>query len=866
MHPDQFNKLNAFKLNWQNNPTQSANHTDGFYAMRNWQIPAFELLNNAPYMILNAPMGSGKSWMMCLLSAFKMQENQSLRTIIAVPQTIIAPGFITAKIMMPNDTKLHWQIKHNLCDSQKQNRRTVEYLINWLQNSPTSLNDRTIICTHATLVALHRKLRSIHRLDLLNNLLIWIDEAHHVKNVAIESLNGAVLNNGLGELATHILTSSECNAELGLTTASFFRGDRCSLLTPDMEAKFKRFNLPFDEYFKSMKHLKSFSFDFLLCGSDYFKAIELILKQYRGKDIIYIPHPISQHSTGNKYKEVDTIISIYRSVHGGNDKENKLKILDLVNETGRIEKKEFLNSGNLKENRDALDAIITLGMFKEGANWIWANRSIIVGARSSLQDMIQMIGRLFRDAEGKEHVEVIQLLPFALDQQDTEKFEENLNDYLKAILASLILENILNPVVIKTKKSQLPSKDNDLNAELTESNRNWLSLAIPDEAKQEIIVQDVCHNLFGCTSRDERETVAQRVLENHGIIEYKEEVANQILNMFSRRSINMEGISSKDIDIDLIYKTDPLDFLLRYTSRACNIDTFQKLRDAIQMSRRQWRPFQDAKEFVWQLALLSETEWESYTAGKMPQLPLLPHDIPKAPWAAYKEWINLGDFLGTNQIAPRLRKYRPLESARAFAHTLKLHGRDDWNSYTQGKRPDLPPLPDDIPASPSKTYKRAEYGNKWISWNDFLGTGRISNHDKSKNWRPYNEAAGLTQSFKLKNAKDWLRYINGEFKHLPPLPNDIPRKPDEAYSEWIDWPNFLGSGISKFNCNRGFWSFNDARDFAHSLKLSKQTEWNDYCAGRLLHLPPKPMGIPSNPSKKYKNKGWVNLKDWLGTK
>ena len=834
MHPDQFIRQNAFKLNWQNNPQQPENLTDGFYAMRDWQIPAFELLKNAPHMILNAPMGSGKSWLMCLLSAFKMQENQSLHAIIAVPQTIIAPGFIEAKIIMPDSTKLHWLIKHDLCNGKK--TKTVEYIIKWLHSRPTSFNDRTIICTHATLLALHTKLRDVNQLHLLNDLLIWIDEAHHVKNTATEG--NAVDSNSLGKLVTHALTSSACNAELGLTTASFFRGDRCSLLTPDMEAKFKRFNLPFDEYFKSMKHLKSFSYDFLLCGPDYFKALELILKQRRGKDIVYIPHPTSQHSTGNKYKEVETIVDIYHSVHGHNEKGNKLKILDLVNETGRIEKKEFLNSGNLKENRDALDAIITLGMFKEGANWIWADRIIIVGARSSLLDMDQMIGRLFRDAEGKEHVEVIQLLPFALDQQDPEAFQENLNNYFKAILATLILENILNPVSIKARKTLQPSDDNALNTYPSEGNKNWLSLAIPDEAKQELIVRDVCHNLFGCTSREEREQVAQRVLENHGIIEHKKEVANQILNMFSRRSINMDGISSEDIHIDLIYKTDPLDFLLRYTSRACNLDTFQKLRDAIALSKISWRPFEEARDFTRSLNLKNQSDWFKYR-----KTDTFPENIPAYPNEAYanKGWISWGDWLGTGRIASRDYVYLPFEDARTRVRSLNLKNNKEWRIWAKTSKPQ------NIPSSPDKIY----LNQGWISWGDFLGTGSIGSTEKI--FQSFNAAKALAQKLGFKTRLEW--------ESWPERPQDIPSNPSKAYANegWTGWGDFLGTGtVAHFE--KQFRSFHDARTFTHRLSLKGKEDWARWSKSNM-----RPADIPSEPSRTYAEKGWAGWKDWLGT-
>lgn len=877
----QLAKQKGFNFEWISNPEKLTSMNDGFYAMREWQKRAFDLLKDSPAMILNAPMGSGKSWLMCLLSAYKMKADSAVRCIITVPQTIIAPGFVDAKVQMPDGEKIYWKIRDNLCEESAKN--TVNSAIEWLEDPR---GNRVLLCTHATLVAVYKKLKEQGRLTLLNNSLFWIDEAHHVKNCHIEDFD-AVISNGLGELVVYLLNSAENNVQLGLTTASFFRGDRGSLLTSEMESKFLRFNLPYDEYFQSMTHLKSFNFDFLISGHDYANAIAHVVQSRKGKDIIYIPHPVSRCSTGDKIKEAENIVAKYNNIHGGSiihtaeglivlrRADKKFIILDLVNENRRAQKKNFLNNSVLRNDRDSLDAILALGMFKEGANWIWADRSIIVGARSSLVDVIQMIGRLFRDADGKSHVEVIQLLPFSLDQQDEEKFRENLNNYLKAIFASLILENIFNPVKIKMPKEKR-KEESDGNAK--KEIKNWLSALVPDDAKQFALLEDATRQLIEIQTtneqaakdvfvlRDEYQKIIPRVLEQHGINGHKEEVSQQIWNMLARRTLIMQGMSVENIDFDILQRTNPLGLMLRYTSGPCGIDTFQKLRDATATSRGPWRPLEEARQFVSKLGLKSETEWQLYISKKMPNLPVLPHDIPRAPWAAYKDsgWISMGDFFGTSQIAPRLRKYKSYEDASLHVQSLGLRKKEDWFLYIKGQIPGLPPLPADIPACPDKTYRREEYGKKWVGWADFLGTGRVSNQAKSKLYRSYTEAEKYARSLGLKTAKDWLRYINGDFEHLSPLPLDIPRKPDEAYNEWIDWPTFLGSPLNKFNSRRSFWDFETARKFVHSLKLKSQREFIDYCAGKLSHLPPKPLELPSNPSKKYKNSGWQGEKYWLG--
>ena len=594
---DEITRKKAFDFTWERNPCLPSS-IEGYFSMRGWQTRAFAMLRDKPFMILNAPMGSGKSWMMCLLSAYKMRRADSLRTIISVPQTIIAPGFVDAKFQMPDGEFLHWRVTHNLCNKDTK-KSTIQYLIDWLSNSYQNLNDRVLLCTHATLVKAYKRLKAENQLHLLNNLLLWVDEAHHVKNVAMEDIEDVVISNGMGDLVTNLLNSTHHHVQLGLTTASFFRGDRCSLLTPSMESQFKRFNLPYDEYLQSMQYLESFSFDFLLCGDDYINAIGCLVKHRKGKDIIYVPHPKSRLSTGDKYREVKRIFSEYQKIHGGElidtsdglshlkNSHNDFKMLDLVDEDQRAKKKELLNSEALKLERDALDLIIALGMFKEGANWIWADRSIIVGARASLVDVVQMIGRLFRDAKDKQHVEVIQLLPFSLDQQN-DCFQENLNNYLKAIYASLILEDVLNPVaipspIVKTKKN--------IDQEIGEESHKQMN-GLPESTRL-LILHDVVKHLTNISEinrekgegipvlYEQYQNILPEILQKYEVAAHAEEIGHKVWSMLLRRTFRMRGINVEDIDFEIVKITNPLEGLLRYTSDACGIETFAQLREAI---------------------------------------------------------------------------------------------------------------------------------------------------------------------------------------------------------------------------------------------------------------------------------------------
>jgi len=645
---------------------------------------------------------------------------------------------------------------------------------------------------------------------------------------------------------------------------------------------------PCDKYLKSMEHLESFGFDFLICGYDYIKGIELLVKQHRRKDIIYIPHPNSQHSTQGKLQAVENIIRKYKETHGGKERVTKEEVLVLENISGtfkiidlvddhplrRSQRKSYLHHPALKKDRESLDAIISLNMFKEGANWIWADRSIIAGTRSSLVDIIQMIGRVFRDAEGKKHAEVIQLLPFSLDQKNEIEFRTNLNDYLKAIYASLILENILDPVQIRLPKQSREKANTNSDYEDKQKQgiaQDWLKVAVPDESKQQSLIESVGNQLMNVKAEkkealtwEEHKKIAMQEVLNSGVTDCPEEVAQQILGIFMRKTLRLQGISVTAIDFDIVKEREPLEFLLRYTSGVCGIHTFQQLREAIQISRS-WRPFEEAREWVRNLKLASETDWRAYIAGERLDLPPLPDDIPKAPWAVYegKGWVSSGDFLGTNITAPRLRKYKSYEDAHTFAKGLQLKRKEDWPLYTKGQFPHLPPLPDDIAACPDKTYRRKEYGQKWTGWGDFLGTGSISNQNRSKKYLPYQDAKKFVQLLGLKSSGDWRKYISGELPSLPPLPPNMPKKPDQVY-ENFEWWDFLGSEISKMNSQRDFWTFQDSREFVRKLGLKSFQNWIDYCAGKFNNLPKKPLEIPSNPQKKYKDGGWVNYADWMG--
>ncbi len=257
---------------------------------------------------------------------------------------------------------------------------------------------------------------------------------------------------------------------------------------------------------------------------------------------------------------------------------------------------------------------------------------------------------------------------------------------------------------------------------------------------------------------------------------------------------------------------------------------------------RVYRPYPEAKKYVHGLKLRSNIEWQEYCqSGKKPD------DIPAYPNQTYKNdgWVNMGDWLGTGRIANQAKVYRQFRQARKFVHDLKLGGQKQWLEYCQsGKKPD------DIPAYPNQTYKH----DGWVNMGDWLGTGII--HPKDIVFRPYPEAKKYVHGLKLRSNIEWREYCRSGKK-----PDDIPAHADRSYKGkgWISWGNWLGTGQIA-NQVKVYRQFRQARKFVHELKLGSQQEWSQYCqSGK------KPDDIPAYPNQTYKNDGWVNMGDWLGT-
>jgi len=188
---------------------------------------------------------------------------------------------------------------------------------------------------------------------------------------------------------------------------------------------------------------------------------------------------------------------------------------------------------------------------------------------------------------------------------------------------------------------------------------------------------------------------------------------------------------------------------------------------------RKYRSFKEAREYVRDLRLKSQTDWQEYcSSGKKPG------DIPRNPARTYASvgWSGFGDWLGTGAVATFLRRYRPFTEARIAARSLGFKSRAEWYEYCgSGKKPT------DIPANPNAVYAAAG----WSNWFDWLGAGR----HRGAGWLPFGKARAFVHGLGLKSHSDWIKYCASGKK-----PHDIPSAPITVYAKsgWNNWGDWLG--------------------------------------------------------------------------
>jgi len=250
----------------------------------------------------------------------------------------------------------------------------------------------------------------------------------------------------------------------------------------------------------------------------------------------------------------------------------------------------------------------------------------------------------------------------------------------------------------------------------------------------------------------------------------------------------------------------------------------------------------DCKDIIKDLELKSIRQWRIYSN-------LLPEFIPKNPSETYKNrgWISWGDFLGTGRKQDNLLSidYVSYDDAKEWikSNYNNINTIKEWKKVKKE-------LPIFIPKRPERYYINKNRG--WISWGDFLGTGRIAN--RNKKFISYQESSNFAKSNNIISRTQWYKFQ---------LPSNIPSNPDKEYDVWISWGEFLGTGRKQDNIlSNDYLLYDDAKEYIKN-NLSYIKNGTEYLnIGKNGNIPNI---LPNHPELYYirKNRGWKGWKDFL---
>lgn len=566
------------------------------YGMREMQRRAFAE-RESQYLLLKAPPASGKSRALMFLGLDKLYNQGIKKVIVAVPERSIGASFDRVKLT-EHGFFADWDYNedYNLCTPGGDEKKVRAFKA-FIEDSSQTI----LICTHATLRF------AFNQLDVssFNNTLLAIDEFHHI-SAAVENKLGEVLNKVMSKTNAHIIAM----------TGSYFRGDNIPVLLPHDEIKFTKVTYNYYEQLNGYKYLKKLGIGYHFYQGRYLSAIEQVLDTDQ-KTILHIPNVNAGESTKRKHDEVDAILDIIGTV----DRQDPdtgvifvkrksdgkiIKVADLVEDEPK-KRDKIVNYLRTMKELDDMDLIIALGMAKEGFDWPYCEHALTVGYRGSLTEIIQIIGRATRDSSNKDHSQFTNLIAQP-DVADSE-VKLSVNNMLKAITASLLMEQVLAPHVnFKTKrgpddgydpgtisidgfkepstkrvKQILESDLNDLKASILQD--DTMLKAMPGNVDPEVItkvlIPKIIQEKYPELSAEELEEVRQHIVADSAVKN------GEIKEVGDQRFVRMAGkfINIDDLHIDLIDQVNPFQKAFEVLSKSITKSLLKVVSETIEAQK-----------------------------------------------------------------------------------------------------------------------------------------------------------------------------------------------------------------------------------------------------------------------------------------
>ena len=580
--------------------TGQSTKTDS-YGMREMQRRAFEK-RNSNHLLIKAPPASGKSRALMYVGLDKLVNQGKKKVIVAVPEKSIGSSFETTNL---SDAGFFadWEVesRNNLCFGTGDDKSKVKSFINFMKS-----DDKILVCTHATLRFAFES--QDLPTDLFNDAVLAIDEFHHVS---------VSENSRLGELLHNVM--NQTNVQIIAMTGSYFRGDAVPILTPEDEAEFDKVTYTYYEQLNGYTYLKTLGIGYHFYTGDFLDpgALDAVLDTHK-KTIIHIPnvnakeaYAQGKHETAAKIfdligtwveQDSETGIEIIETSDG-----RQLKVANLVDDDplhrGKITR--YL-SEVAKHDIAGVDIIIALGMAKEGFDWPYCEQALTIGYRASLTEIVQIIGRCTRDSYNKSHAQFTNLI--VQPNGTTDDVQVSVNNMLKAITASLLMEQVLAPNFTFTPRVSPEQKAKagevfvkGLKNPPSERVKHILATELEDltaAVLQDTQVQRAAAN--GHTGEYMKHLQSKIIRERlPGLTEEEVEVTRQYLSTnlaFKTAKITEDGdkkfitlansfVNLDELGIDLIDSINPFQHAFEVLSKRVGADVFRVIQDTIAGSR-----------------------------------------------------------------------------------------------------------------------------------------------------------------------------------------------------------------------------------------------------------------------------------------
>ena len=523
------------------------------------------------HLLVKAPPASGKSRAMMFVALDKLANQGVKKVIVAVPQQNIGRSFKDTPLKKFGFFK-DWTIAPywNLClNAGSENSK--KSIVREFLDHPSATK---LVCTHATL------LNSLNGIDArkLDNVFFGIDEFHH---------GSADEDNRLGTLIRRLL--NETSAHILAMTGSYFRGDAVPVMRPEDEAMFQpTINYNYYQQLNGYKWLKSLGIGYSFFQGNYLTAIPDVLDTTK-KTLIHIPHPNSK--TGAFMNKHDQVAEIIKYIGEIVDRDYTHYLYKVKTADGRIltvgdlvedskEQRDALQSYLQRMNsRDSLDILIALGTAKEGFDWEWCEHCITIGIRASLTEVVQIIGRCTRDCEGKTHAQFTNLIPCPDAAQDDVSMA--VNDFLKAISASLLMEQVMAPKWnFKTKV------DLDTLVATTLSDKNIREAIIGEgmaEMITEVYIPKIIRETYPDLNEEEVDAVAKHTILT--IATQGEQVIGPDDSGNKFIKIANKFVNLNELDINLIAEINPFQRAYEVISKSLTPEVLRTIQYVIEDKR-----------------------------------------------------------------------------------------------------------------------------------------------------------------------------------------------------------------------------------------------------------------------------------------